>query len=249
LSAERRKSGGSPEIDGEIRQLGERYGIPTEFTSYFVREPGMVADAAGNAGGAMPPQTATAQVGRAGARRAAAARARAEQAVPTTGREVPVGAVRVDTVYQSSTDVVYRTRTDTVAQQMPAVMPFEQARMAAEQRSAKSLGDAQLNAVVVTGSGATAPARSVGGRTFSLVNGRWTDTQFKPSLRVTKVKAYSKAYFALIDAAPELREMFALGERVVIAGAGGALEVDEAGREELNGPEVSRLLGDLGLLR
>jgi Ca-activated chloride channel family protein len=39
LSAEKRRSGGNPEIDAEIRELGERYGIPTEFTSYFVREP------------------------------------------------------------------------------------------------------------------------------------------------------------------------------------------------------------------
>jgi Ca-activated chloride channel homolog len=39
LSAERRKNGGSKEIDDEIRSLGERYGIPTEFTSYLVTEP------------------------------------------------------------------------------------------------------------------------------------------------------------------------------------------------------------------
>ena len=39
LSAERRRSGGGPELDDELRQLGERYGIPTEFTSYLVKEP------------------------------------------------------------------------------------------------------------------------------------------------------------------------------------------------------------------
>ena len=39
LSAEKRKSGGSSETDDEIRSLGERYGIPTEFTSYLVTEP------------------------------------------------------------------------------------------------------------------------------------------------------------------------------------------------------------------
>ena len=43
LSAERRRNGGTRETDDEIRRLGERYGIPTEFTSYFVREPGMDA--------------------------------------------------------------------------------------------------------------------------------------------------------------------------------------------------------------
>lgn len=39
LSAERRRDGGSPELDDEIRTLGLRYGIPTELTSYMVREP------------------------------------------------------------------------------------------------------------------------------------------------------------------------------------------------------------------
>ena len=41
LAAEKRKHGGTPELDAEIKSLGEQYGIPTEFTSYFVAEPGM----------------------------------------------------------------------------------------------------------------------------------------------------------------------------------------------------------------
>jgi Ca-activated chloride channel family protein len=44
LSAERRRNGPSPEIDDEIRSLGEKYGIPTELTSYLVLEPGQVAN-------------------------------------------------------------------------------------------------------------------------------------------------------------------------------------------------------------
>jgi hypothetical protein len=104
----------------------------------------------------------------------------------------------------------------------------------------------QLNEVVVTGAG-TVPARNVGGRTFALENGRWTDTRFSTAARVTKVKAYSKAYFALLEEAPELREMLALGERVLVAGAAAALEVAADGREELSGPELQRLLKDLGL--
>src|ERR1051325_8457089 len=39
LSAERHRNGGSPELDDEIKSLGERSEIPTEFTSSFVREP------------------------------------------------------------------------------------------------------------------------------------------------------------------------------------------------------------------
>jgi Fe-S cluster assembly scaffold protein SufB len=41
LSAEKRKHGSSQEIDDEIRDLGDRFGIPTEFSSYLVVEPGM----------------------------------------------------------------------------------------------------------------------------------------------------------------------------------------------------------------
>lgn len=44
LGAEKRNGGGSPEIDAEIRALGERYGIPTEFSSYLVQEPSVVAN-------------------------------------------------------------------------------------------------------------------------------------------------------------------------------------------------------------
>lgn len=41
LAADKRRNGGSPELDQEIRSLGERYGVPTEFSSYLVVEPGM----------------------------------------------------------------------------------------------------------------------------------------------------------------------------------------------------------------
>lgn len=41
LAAEKRRGGGSSEMDAEIKSLGVRYGIPTEFSSYLVVEPGM----------------------------------------------------------------------------------------------------------------------------------------------------------------------------------------------------------------
>jgi Ca-activated chloride channel family protein len=62
LAAEKRRHGGNSEMDAEIKALGERYGIPTEFSSYLVVEPGMNvrlanrarADAAAGLGAAMP---------------------------------------------------------------------------------------------------------------------------------------------------------------------------------------------------
>ena len=38
LSAERRRNGANSELDAELRQLGERYGIPTDLTSYLVTD-------------------------------------------------------------------------------------------------------------------------------------------------------------------------------------------------------------------
>ena len=54
LSAEKRRVGGSVEVDEEIRMLGERYGIPTEFTSYLVTEPQMNQAVLRGAAGGMP---------------------------------------------------------------------------------------------------------------------------------------------------------------------------------------------------
>ncbi len=47
LAAEKRRSGSTRELDDEIRSLGEHFGIPTEFSSYLVVEPGM-STASGN---------------------------------------------------------------------------------------------------------------------------------------------------------------------------------------------------------
>jgi Ca-activated chloride channel family protein len=56
LAAEKRRHGGNTEMDTEIRSLGERYGIPTEFSSYLVVEPGMrlAGRTRGNVGGLAP---------------------------------------------------------------------------------------------------------------------------------------------------------------------------------------------------
>lgn len=54
LAAEKRRSGGNHEMDAEVKALGERYGIPTEFSSYLVLEPGMDVRTADASGRPMP---------------------------------------------------------------------------------------------------------------------------------------------------------------------------------------------------
>lgn len=198
LAAEKRRGGGGAELDGEIRSLGERYGIPTEFSSYLVVEPGM-------------------QV------------AQRDQAVPLTdpGRRRGDAANAV-------------TGSSAASMPAPAVASearFEAARAAAGQRemkSAASLDDAERSS----------GQRRVGERLFTLANGVWTDTRFRAPLRKVTVKPYSPAYFALMQQIDQLAPVFALGDRVVVAGQRVAIELAPDGLERLDPAALSAVRRD-----
>jgi Ca-activated chloride channel family protein len=98
LSAERRRNGGNAELDTELRQLGERYGIPTELTSYLVTEHGALG-AAGQPGiGGIRRQILPAQPGALAANAPAmqfeAAKAASEQRATTSLGELDKDALR-----------------------------------------------------------------------------------------------------------------------------------------------------------
>lgn len=190
LSAEKRKNGGSREIDDEIRQLGEKYAIPTEFTSYLVLEPGMQGVLGARASGV----TMTDNLIVTGVAAAAAP--------PISARSVQ----------------------------------FEAARAASKQRAATSLAAAdEADARRDGGAGAT---RRVGHRSFTLNGERWVDSRRGNSVNVVKVRAFSEAWFKLIDALPELKEVFALGDRVLVAGRDVTIESGPDGKEVLSESEL-----------
>jgi Ca-activated chloride channel family protein len=190
LSAEKRKYGGSSEIDDEIRALGERYGIPTEFTSYLVTEPQ-----------ALPVRTA--QMGAGGGGR---------------GGLVP-------TALSAPADAAQR-------------QAFESAKVASAQRSVSNVA-----AIDSLSRAAGRPMREdkdeanknrrVDGRTFTLRDGVWTDVRYHAGMQVTTIKPYSKAYFDALQQLPELKSVFALGDRVIVVGKTGAIRVDDTGVAEL----------------
>jgi Ca-activated chloride channel homolog len=205
LSAERREHGASPEVDDELRTLGERYGIPTELTSYLVQEP-------------------QAQLSDNGIR------TRGITAMP-----IPM------------------------PQSAPAAK-FESARNATAQREAKSVGSMDkplmLGQVVITGAGTTSVAEKLGANgkdasadavrrggdhLFANRDGRWTDVAFKEGMKVVKIKPFSAAYFKVLDAIPELRVPFAVGEKVIVAGKHVAIEVSNDGAEQLGDAELHSL--------
>jgi Ca-activated chloride channel homolog len=179
LAAEKRRNGGSSEIDDEIRRLGERFGIPTEFTSYLVLEPGMVANSEGRRRDLQ------------GAVRGMAGAGAAPSAAP--------------------------------------VQRFEQAKSASEQRDAKSLVAA--DAAVIDEAAASGQLRRAGAKMFQQQGDKWADLRMKKDLQVYKVQAYSRSYFTLLERLPELRESFAIGEKVVVAGRTVAIEVVQDARE------------------
>lgn len=213
LSLERRRHGPSPEIDDEIRTLGERYGIPTELSSYLVLEPGVTPPAV-----PMPRPLA----GGGGVR----IRGQATVEGDFSGR-----GVTGDTAAASAAPTSGNTA-------------FESARRASEQRSVSRLSE-----VVVTGAAATTSTgpraiRQIGRRTFHLRDGLWIQEGRQPSRERVRVKPYSALYFALLREVEELREVFALGERVVVYGRDITIELHPEGLESESAAVVNQVTRD-----
>jgi hypothetical protein len=120
-----------------------------------------------------------------------------------------------------------------------SVQVFEDARKAAAQRATTSLSAADaLDKEVSRNEGG---ARRAGKRLFALRDSVWTDLGLKDSMRRVKIQAYSAAYFAILDALPELKEALALGDRVVVAGRDVAIEIAATGLERLSEREIQDL--------
>ncbi len=156
LAAEKRRSGTTRELDDEIRSLGERFGIPTEFSSYLVVEPGMAA-AGGNTrrdrgqGNASSFAPASASIIRAeaqfeAARSAAKQRdAKSVSALDDIGTAANamrvVGNRRFALVNSVWTDARYVTTVRTIAVQPYSPMYFALMRRLPELQEAFALGD------------------------------------------------------------------------------------------------------------
>ena len=193
LAAEKRRAGASREIDDEIRALGERYAIPTEFTSYLVLEPGMVAQSPGD----LRRQTSPRLMAKRG------------DATQTGGSSVAA----------------------------PSVGSFDAAKSSSEQRAVRSLEDANVSAAASNSS----LSRRVGDRIMMLVDSVWTDARYTSDRKTVKVRAYSEAWFTLARELPGLADVFAIGDRVIVAGKGVAIEIVESGTSQLDAAQVAAI--------
>jgi Ca-activated chloride channel homolog len=188
LSAEKRNHGGSSEIDDEIRALGERYGIPTEFTSYLVTE---------------------------------------RQDLPVRTAMMGAGGRQVAAMAPAAMN----------SQVRDASVAFEAAKVASAQRSMSNVAAIDslslANGRPMRDKDEARGTRRVDGRTFMLHDAAWTDVRYHAGMQVTTIKPYSKAYFDLLQQVPELKPVFALGDRVVVVGKTRAIRVDDSGVAEM----------------
>ncbi|MGH9833232.1 MAG: hypothetical protein ACRD9Y_09455, partial [Blastocatellia bacterium] len=71
--------------------------------------------------------------------------------------------------------------------------------------------------------------RQVAGKTFYLLDGVWTDSEFKAEakLPVVTLKFAADEYFNLIGQEPKLADYFSLGQRVVVVWKGKVYRVEE----------------------
>jgi Ca-activated chloride channel family protein len=197
LSAERRRVGGNPELDAEIRALGEKFGIPTEFTSFLVQE-------------------------------------RTQTVTPLTLRSPSAVNGGINSVTLGATMASAPAQT------------FEAARKATAQRAAVSLSAADAASVGNSDPSGEGPVRHVGDRMFVLSNGIWTDSRSTtaatnagaPKIRV---KSFSAAYFKVLEIAPSISQMLALGDRVIVSGRGVILEIAPDGADSLSARDESLL--------
>jgi Ca-activated chloride channel family protein len=224
LSAERRRNGASPELDQELREVGTRYGIPTELSSYLVLEPGMQPQTLRPLGGTTLQLNEVVVTGTAASSDRAAGSSKASRG-NTSANVSPA----------------------TVAAPAPSERrnQFEMAKAAAAQRAATTLSAVDSASADFAGNGGNkdAKTRRVGMRTFALVDGAWTDSRYTQTLRTVRVKPYSAAYFALLERLEDLRAPFALmgpdgTPGVVVAGRSVAVAVASDGVEQLDSKQI-----------
>ncbi|MCZ6916778.1 MAG: VIT domain-containing protein [Gemmatimonadetes bacterium] len=199
LARQIRIEGHSADLEREIRETALRYGLLSEYTSYLVQEPEVVAADALRAGSIAMFQSANAR--RASGRSSGAA----VPASPPVGRK--------------------------------AVQAAERQRVQREVASAADLDRLEESfADEATG------LRLVAGRWFRPDRDMWIDTAHRGSASVVEVEIYSKTYFDLLQALPELERWLTELESVLIAGAETSIKFVAERAPSIEGNALARLV-------
>lgn len=218
LTRTMRLEGSTPARIEEIRALALRHGIVTEYTAYLVQEPTVAS--------AVVPQ------GPGPIRRGRDDRASLGQAV-VNGAPAPAPPSASAQTGKAAFDAA-QTSADMVS--AVTVSGARQASNRAQERSADASSGAGS-------SGTVSPQRVIGSRRYAQQGSAWTDVGQRGQKIVT-VEAFSSAYFALLQALPELRDALALGDDVLIAGSRVSIRVQRTGVATMIGSDVQQLAKD-----
>jgi len=220
-----RLHGETKELADEVVRLSKEYGIATPYTSYLVLE----NEDAYRLHGIM--------------RREAVGKLQEVGAVPAAA--LPVGGGYGGAMPQERADAERRlSEQRAILSRGPSAMVAEpgSARKSVElSTSLRSLKDA---GAPVTGVAAEAAVvRRVDDKTFALLRGTYVDIAFTEKMEVLKIRFGSDAYFAALDAMPEIKNYLSLGESVVVVIGGKALAIADEGKDTMSAAEIKAFFG------
>jgi hypothetical protein len=114
---------------------------------------------------------------------------------------------------------------------------FEQAREASQQRAATSLAVADE----IDLARSDVESLRVGSKIFLKRGDTWVDAAKADTARTVRIKPFSDAYFKLIGAIPELREVFALGDKVIVGTKAVTIELAEDGSQAISDSDLKTI--------
>jgi len=124
-----------------------------------------------------------------------------------------------------------------------AVVAAEAARARREAKTKDELD--QLEAKLVRDEnerGAALNKRQVGGRWFSKEGTVWVNGPARAGVRAVTIAPFSPAYFALVQALPEIKPYLVAFEEVQLAGRSVTIRVGQGGLTQLDGSDLARLV-------
>src|SRR4030066_32715 len=118
---------------------------------------------------------------------------------------------------------------------------FKSAKEVANLR--KVTTEAAPGMVTITPSGSVEDKKNawVGGKNFFFQNGIWVESDCDSKKKKISIKAYSPAYFKLLELKPEFGSYFSLGEKLKFEAGAIIIEVGEEGLEELQHDLIDKL--------
>jgi Ca-activated chloride channel family protein len=121
-----------------------------------------------------------------------------------------------------------------------AVMKAEGMRRAREANSAADL--AHSEAVMLQANESSTTRRNIGGRTYDNRNGVWRDVALAAKTDVVSIEPFSKAYFAVLRALPELEPIWKVLPNNITTGKRVAIGLRTGGRKEISQTELNNLV-------